>query len=76
MFVCVLSVGLLLKDCLALGPPQSVQLSRCPNNDFHIDRKEREGGKERAGKTAVERKWKQVQFFFKVNTKHILLRLL
>lgn len=53
--------GQQLKDCLALGPPQSVQLSRCPDNDFYIDKREKVGNeiwRERE-KNAVEREWDQ-----------------
>lgn len=46
MLVVCSQCGLLLKDCLALGPPQSVQLSRCPDNDFDIDKREKVGKRE------------------------------
>lgn len=52
--VCVCAqCGLLLTDCLASGPPQSVRPSRCPDNDFDIDKSEkvRKRGREREKKT-------------------------
>ncbi len=38
--------GLLLNDCSALGPPLSVRLSRCPHNDFYIDKRAKVGKRE------------------------------
>lgn len=59
--LCVFSVWTADERLLSLRPPQSVQLSRCPDNDFDIDKREKVGKREdekekkRHGKISVKR---------------------